>query len=59
MDCLHALDVQLSHAGYSQYKPLGKLLEKLGSGFELEYVFRHALRGQMLQAFDKMLDRHS
>jgi hypothetical protein len=53
------LDIQLSHSGYSQYEPLGKLLVKLGSGFELEYVFRHALRGQMLQAFDKLLDRHS
>jgi hypothetical protein len=59
MDCRRALDVQLSHEGYSQYEPLGKLLMKLGSGFELEYVFRHALRGQMLQAFDKLLDRHS
>jgi hypothetical protein len=59
MDCLRALDVQLSHEGYSKYEPLGKLLVTLGGGFELEHVFRHALRGQMLHAFDKMLERHS
>ena len=63
MQCLRKLDVQLYYVPYVfgtayQYEPLGRLLEKLG-GFQFEFVFRHAMRGQMLQHFDKMLDRHS
>ena len=66
VDCLHALDASLDElkawtfhgGGFQNYRPLQILLIKL-NGYRFESIFRHALRGQGLDTFDKLLKRHS